>query len=440
MKRCSASMILVLIAVMSVLLAGLAAPAQQNSNPMLDELKSQDANIRARAVRDIGNSGDTTAVPGLTAALNDPSPKVRKEIIVALAKLHTNAALDGLVIATRDSDPDVRSMAVQAMVGWYTGNVPSTGFRGAVKKSYNGAVNWFQTDTTHIRPGSVVDPRTISALETAMADTQSIGAARDAARGLGILLARPAVPALVKAAHSPDTGLAVNALDALSKIKDISAGPELVDLLDSPSKDVRSAVCITVGILRTQSAAPKLQEIYQSDRDGGVRKAALDGLAFIGDPASYPVFIKALWSQDKDERTYAAEGLARVRDPKAGANLEKRMKIEKDAGVKLAILFAQVSIGETDHLRDLVDSLTSRTRGDVAQSYLIELTRQKSLLNDIYSYLNDSNATIRRRLCVVLMYSGDASSLPHLSPLTHDHNSDVAAAALRATQSIRARA
>ncbi|HEV2497973.1 MAG TPA: HEAT repeat domain-containing protein [Terriglobia bacterium] len=423
-----------------VSLVGVAGFAQQTANPLLDELKSQDANIRARAVRDIGNSGDTSSVQALTAALNDPSPKVRKEIIVALAKLHTNESLDGLVSATRDSDPDVRTMAVEAVVGWYTGNVPSTGFRGAVKKSYNGALNWFQTDTTHIRPGMTVDPKTVAALEAVMEDTRSIEASRDAARGLGILLARPAVPALVKASHSPDAGLAVNALDALSKIKDISAGPEVTDLLDSPSKDVRRAACITIGVLRTKSAAPKLQEIYQTDTDGDTRKAALDGLAFIGDPASYPVFIKALWSQDKDERAYAAEGLARIRDPKAGANLEKRMKIEKDAGVKLALLFAQVSIGETEHLRDLVDALTSRTRGDVARSYLIELTRQKSLLNAVYSYLNDSNATIRRQLCVVLMYSGDASSLPHLSPLTHDRNSDVAAAALGATQAIRSRA
>lgn len=439
MRRAAGFILMIFFAAISLTLTARAAAAQQNANPLLDELKSQNVGIRVRAVRDLGTSGDTSAVPGLIAALNDPSPKVRKEIIVALATLHTNQALDGLVQASRDSDPDVRSMAIQALVGWYTGNVPSTGFRGAVKRSYNGAVNWFQTDTTHIRPGMTVDPRTLSALEAAMADTRSIDASRDAARGLGILLARPAVPNLVTAAHSSDAGLAVNALNALAKIKDISAGPQLVDLLNSPNNDVRGAACITVGILRTKSAEARLQEIYQTDRDGGVRKSALDGLAFIGDDASYPVFIKALWSQDKDERTYAAEGLARAADPKAGANLEKRMKIEKDAGVKLAILFAQVSIGETNHLRDLVDSLTSRTRGDVAQSYLIELTRRKSLLDAVYPYLNDSNATIRRRLCIVLMYSGDASSLSHLSPLTHDRNTDVAAAALRASQSIRAR-
>ncbi|MGH9397014.1 MAG: HEAT repeat domain-containing protein [Terriglobia bacterium] len=418
---------------------GLAAFGQQTANPLTSELKSSDANIRAKAVHVMGDSGDTSTVPALTAALTDPSSKVRKEVIVALAKLHTNASLDGLVSATRDSDPDVRTLAVHAVVGWYTGNIPSLGFRGMVKKGYSSAKGWFQTNTTRISPGMRLDPRAVSALVAAMNDTRSIQAARDAALGLGILVARSAVPDLIKAAHSPDEDLASNSLDALAKIKDVSAGPQLVDLLDSPSKEVRQSACISVGILRTKSAVPKLLQIYQTDTDKNTRKAALDGLAFIGDPASDGVFVQALSSKDSDERIYAAEGIARARDTAAANDLEKRMSIEKNAGVKLAILFAQTSIGQTQHLRDLVDTLTSRTRGDVAQSYLIELTRQKNLLAAIYPFLNDSNATIRRRVCVVLMYSGNASSVAPLSQLEHDRNNDVAAAALRATQAIRTR-
>lgn len=420
-------------------LAGFGAQNQRSANPLLGELKSPDANIRAKAVQQIGNSGDTSTVPALTATLNDPSTKVRQEVIVALAELHTNAALRGLISAVKDTDPDVRTLAVGSLVGWYTGNIPKLGFKGIVEKSYNNALSWFETDTTHIGPGMAVDPEVMSALDRAMQDTRSIQASRDAARGLGILLAKDAVPDLVKAAHSPDVPLSVNALDSLSKIKDVLAGPRIVDLLDSPSKAIRQSACITVGILRTTSAVPELQQIYQTDTDKDTREAALDGLAFIGDPASDAVFIKALSIQDKNEREYAAEGLARARAAKAANDLAKRMKIEKDAGVRLAILFAEVSIGQTQHLRDLVDSLTSRTRGGVAQSYLVELTRRKSLLNAVYGYLNDSNATIRRRLCAVLMYSGDASSLAPLAPLTRDHNSDVAAAALRAQQAIRSR-
>ncbi|MGH9407752.1 MAG: HEAT repeat domain-containing protein [Terriglobia bacterium] len=431
--RCGAAVLL------GILCLGLQARSQQAVNPLTDELKSTDANIRARAARDLGNSGDTSTVPALTAALKDPSTKVRKSVIVALEKLHTTGALDGLVFASHDSDPDVRTLAVDALVGWYTGNVPALGFSGTFKRSYNNTVAWIQNDTTRVSPGIRVDPRSISALEAALEDTRSIQASRDAARGLGILTAREAVPQLVKAAHSPDEELAVDSLDSLSKIKEISAGPQVADLLDSPSKSVRQSACITVGILRTQSAVPKLQQIYQTDTDKNTRNAALDGLAFIGNPSSDPVFLTALQSPDRDQREYAAEGLARARDSAALNALNQRMSVEKHAGVRLAILFALVSIGQTQRLRDLVDALDSRTHGDVAQSYLIELTRRKDLLAAVYPYLNDSNSTIRRKLCVVLMYSGDASSLSHLSPLTHDRNNDVAAAALRATQAIRSR-
>ncbi|MGH9325776.1 MAG: HEAT repeat domain-containing protein [Terriglobia bacterium] len=421
------------------LIGGLPVSGQQNSNPVAAELKSPSASIRAKAARQLGDSGDSSVVPALAADLNDPSAKVRQEIIVALARLHTLPALTALISATKDTDPDVRTLAVRTLVGWYTGNIPSVGFKGMFRRSYHNALNWLQTDITRISPAVRVDPTVVNALVATMQDTRSIGAAREAAYGLGVLLARPAVPALVKSAHSSDADLATNSLDALSKIKDVSAGPQLVDLLDSPSKQVQQAACITVGILRTKSAVPELQQIYQSDSDKSTRQAALDGLAFIGDPASYPVFIKALWSQDKAQRQYAAEGLARARNPKALNDLQKRLSIEKDGGVKLAIQFALASLGETQSLNNLVNALSSRARGDVAQSYLVELARRKKLLTDLYPSLNSGDATIRRRLCVVLMYSGDASSLPYVEHLTHDRNGSVAAEALRAAQAIRAR-
>ncbi|HLI31020.1 MAG TPA: HEAT repeat domain-containing protein [Terriglobia bacterium] len=411
----------------------------QAANPLVEELKSPNADIRAKAAQQLGQSADPSVEPALAAALNDPSTKVREQVIVALDRLHTVQSLHGLLAATKDSDPDVRTLAVRAVVGWYTGSIPELGFTGMIKHSYRSAMQSIQGTSTSVSPGTQVDPQVVAALEAAMGDTRSIQAAREAAQGLGTLLARPAVPALVKAAHSSDPDLAVNALNALSHIKDISVGPQLVDLLDSPSKEVRQTACITVGVLRTRAAVPKLQEIYQNDPDNDTRESALNGLAFIGDPASYAIFIKALEGDNKQDRMYGAEGLARARVAKARSALDKRMQIEKDSRVKLAIRFAQTSLGESQHLQDLVDALGSRTLGDSAQSYLIELARRKNILSAIYAYLHSGNANIRRRLCTVLMYSGDASSLSYLQPLTKDRNSDVAAEALRAEQAIRAR-
>ncbi len=417
-----------------------AASGKQTANPLVDELESSNPAIRAKAAQQLGQSGDPSVVPALAKALSDPSTKVRRQVIVALSRLHTASALHALLFATKDGDPGVRTLAVRAAVDWYRGIIPSVGFGGMIKRSYRSTMQSFQGGSTHVSPGTPVDPEVISALEAATEDTRSIEAAREAAHGLGVLLAHPAVPVLVKAAHTPDADLATNALNSLSEIKDVSAGPDLIDLLDSPSKSVRQAACVTVGILRTCSAVPKLEQIYQNDADADVRRAALHGLAFIGDPSSYAIFTKALWSQNKQERTYSAEGLARARDPKAMADLNKRLQVEKNAGVRLAIRFAQTSIGDSSSLKYLVNSLSSRSYGEVAQSYLIELARRKNILTALYPYLHDGNADVRRRLCNVLAYSGDASSLPELHPLAGDRNGDVAAAALRAERAIRARA
>ena len=71
----------------------------------------------------------------------------------------------------------------------------------------------------------------------------------------------------------------------------------MVDLLDSPNKEVKRDACVTVGILRTHEAQPKLQTIFQTDSDVKNKAAAMQGLAYLGDKVSVPVFTAALVEQ-----------------------------------------------------------------------------------------------------------------------------------------------
>jgi HEAT repeat protein len=165
----------------------------------------------------------------------------------------------------------------------------------------------------------------------------------------------------------------------------------------------------------------------------------MEGLAYLGDKASVPVFTKALGSIDKETRTSAAEGLARARDPKVLPDLEKAYAVEKDAGARLALEFAMSALGKPDYLNDLVNQLSSRTQWDVAQPYLIELARTPGFLPKLYPYLQSSSADVRKRLCTVLMFGGDQTSFDQFDRLSHDPNSDVAAEALQAKSGLRAR-
>ena len=409
------------------------------TNPLSSPLKSSNEKVRVRAARDLGKARDASAIPTLAEALSDPSEKVRREVILALAQIHQPGTLDALIKATVDADEGDRVLAVQSLVGYYTGIIPTPGISGFLKKEVKRAQAHFTPDTTRIDPGLSVDPNVITALDATLKDTRSNHASREAAKGLGILVARAAVPDLVKAAHSSNKTLSLEALNALSKIEDRSAGGELVDLLDSPDKDIKQQACVTIGILRTGQAVPKLQSIFESETDQKSKEKALEGLAYLGAPISSPLFTKALGSGDKVMRTSAAEGLARTADPKTLPELEKAVMAEKDADAKLAIEYAITALGKLDYLSDIVNELSSKTRGDVAQPYLIELARTPGFLPKLYPYLQSPNAGVRKRLCTVLMFSGDQTSLDQLDRLSHDPNGDVSAQALRAKRAIRAR-
>jgi len=416
------------------------AASTTSNNPSVMLLKTGHTDsVRAKAARDLGQAGDATTIPALAAALSDPSSKVRREVVLALAQFHRANVLPPLEQATKDVDDSVRVLSVECLVGYYTGAQPNTGFTGFMKKNWQRATSHFQADDTKIDPGIAVDPTVVTTLIAAMKDTRSNEASREAAKGLGILLAKAAAPDLVTTAHTSDEDLAREALNALAKIKERDSGPKLVDLLDSPNKDIKRDACVTVGILRTNEALPKLQSIFQNDPDMKDKSAAMQGLAYLGDKVSVPLFMKALWNDNKDIRQGAGEGLARAADPTSRSELEKALSTEKDASAKLAMDFALSALGKEDALNDVVSELGSKIRGDVARAYLVELTRNPAFLSKLYPYLQSPDNGIRRRLCEVLMYSGDEGSLQQLDRLEHDSDNDVAAAALKAKTAIRAR-
>jgi len=415
-------------------------PNASQGNVMTEELKaSPNAGTRAKAARELGKARDASAVPALAEALSDPNEKVRREVVLALAQIHQSETLDPLIKATQDSNEEICVLAVQSLVGYYTGTVPSPGFSGFVKKNWQRAKGHFNPDTTRIDPGVSVEPKVITALDATLKSTRSTRASCEAAKGLGTLVARAAVPDLIKSAHSSDETLSLEALNALSKIKDRSAGPQLVDLLDSPDEEIKQQACVTIGVFRTGQAAPKLQSIFENDTDPKSQEKALEGLAYIGAPTSVPLFTKALGSDDKVMRASAAEGLARAGDPKAIPELEKAVAVERDAEVRLAIKFAMTALGKLDYLSDLVNELSSKTHGDVAQTYLIELARAPGFLPRLYPNLQNPNAAVRKKLCIVLMFSGDQTTLDQLDRLSHDPDGDVAAQALQAKRGLRAR-
>jgi HEAT repeat protein len=428
-----------LFTLLAVLLTGTAWQlAAQEPSPLMEQLKSPEEKQRSRAARDLGRSGDPAVVPALVEAVQDPSVNVRREVVVALASIRVPESLDGLITATRDGDSRTRVLALQGLVGYYTGHTPTIGFTGFWKRVGQRIRDRFAEESVRVDPGTDIEPRVVSALIEALNDDRFPEAQRQAADALGILNAQQGVQDLVKAAYSADERLALEALNALAKIKDRMAGPQLLNLLETTNAEVKREAAVTVGVLRTRDALPKLQALYENSPDRRLREKALEGLAYLGDPVSVQLFIKALWSGNKTLRTSAAEGLARAGERQTLAELEKAVHVERDAGVRMAMQFAITALGRDDFLSTMINELSGRRR-DAAHTYLVELARDRIGVDRLYPYLNSRDAGVRRGLCTVLMHAGDATSLEHLERLTRDSNHDVATEAFRALRAVRAR-
>jgi HEAT repeat protein len=403
-------------------------------------LQSPDANKRAKAAREVAKSSDPSSIETLAKLTSDSSPKVRREAVLGLSSIRAAQVLDPLIAATRDQDEKVRSLAIEGLTGYYSGEGPQGGIVGFWQKTWRRAKRRFAEDNFRVDPGVPVDAKVVAALVTALNDVALIGPAREAAAALGILVARQAVPDLVKAAYSPNVELAGEALNALAKIQVRSAGPQLVNLLDSQSEDVKRQAAVTVGILKAQEAVAKLQAMYENNPDKETRARALEGLAYLGSPSSVLLFHRALWSSQDELRVYGAEGLGRAGQASSLPDLEKAVRVERDAKARLAIDFAITSLGKMDYLNDLVAELDSRPRGDAAEAYLVELAHTPEFLPRLYPFLDSEREGVRRRLCTVLMYAGDQSSIPHLEKLSQDKDVEVATEALRALRAVRLRA
>jgi HEAT repeat protein len=116
----------ILIVLLAVALSGCTSkpePILIGGKPVSDwvrTLSDPDPNLRRKAAEKLGIAGarDPQAVAALCGALQDKNAVVRREAILALAKLGPAAqeALEPLkTIARQDRDPQVRSYAAKAL-------------------------------------------------------------------------------------------------------------------------------------------------------------------------------------------------------------------------------------------------------------------------------------------------------------------------------------
>lgn len=429
-----------LLALLATLFASLPATAQE---------APADARARAKAVREYGRQGGSAIIPKLAGYLSDPDLDVRVEAVKAIADIGTQYSLEPLTRALADIDPEIQIRATDGLVNFYLpGYVKTGGGLTSSMRRAGSAIKSHFTDTNDriVDPWIQVRPEVVSGLGKVARGGASMDARANAARAIGILRGRSAIPDLIEALRSKDSQVIHEVLIALQKIRDPSVAPAIAFLLRDLDDRIQATALETAGLLQNRAALPQVREALDHARGTKVRRAALEAIALMPDASVHDVLKTWLTNKDDTLRGSAAEGLGRLKDPSDTPVLEKMFNNETKSGPRLAAAFALAGMGRLDMaalapLRFLVNNLNMAAWRGVARPYLVELARDPAVRQALYPALALKEATRDEKtgLADVLAASGSADSIPALETLSRDPDPEIAQAGLRALQAVKAR-
>lgn len=407
----------------------------------------QDAKARAKAVREYGKSGGPEIIPKLATYLSDPDVDVRREAVKAIVDIGSPESLDPLVQATHDNDPEIQIRATDGLVNFYVPGYVKTGMTASLRRVGSSIKAKFSDNNDLVVDAYIqARPDVIMALGRLASGGASMEARANAARAVGILRGRQALPDLEQAVRSKDSDVIYEALVAIEKIRDRSAGPQIAFLLHDLNEKVQVTAIEATGLLLNRAAINDLRDILDRSKNVKVKRAALTAMAQMPDPQLHAVYITYLNHKDEGLREAAAEGLARLKDPADVPALERAFGNENKTEARLSDAFALASLGKLgmttyDPLRYLVDQLNSTAYRGVAQAYLTELARDAQVRQALYPDLKDPSAPRDEKtgLAEALAASGGPDAVQPLEALSRDPDSQVSQEGLRAVKNLRAR-
>ena len=405
---------------------------------------SPDPKQRVRSVRDLAKQG-ADSIPKLAPFLSDPDLNVRIETVKALIEIGGPKTIEPLLAATKDNDSEIQIRSAEGLTNVYLPGYIKNGISGSLQRAGDAIRARFGAANDQVIDAFVtVRPEVIAALGRLVRGGSSWESRAVSARALGVLRGRAALDDLVEAVHSKEDQLMFEALIAIQKIRDPSAGPRIAFRLRDLDDRIQLTTLETTGILRNREAAADVADVFDHARNVKIKHMAAETLAQLARPEDRAFFVN--WLNDKDDllRAPGAEGLGRIKFASDRQALEKALPGEHSMNVRLAVVFALVSFGNLDTselapFRYLISTLNSKAFKPVASVYLIELARDAQVRRTIYTILPTAAKEEKIGLSAILAVSGDKDSVPVLETLSMDTDSEVAREGIRGLRTLRAR-
>ena len=399
---------------------------------------------RPKDVRELAKAG-VSSIPKLQELLKNPDLEIRLEAVKQIVEIDTQHSLDALVLATHDNDPEVQIRATDGLVNFYLPGYVKHGVSASLQRVGTSLKSHFTDTNDQVIDAYIkVRPDIIVALGQLARGGSRMDSRANAARALGILRGRAAVPDLIDALRSKDTTLIYESLNALQKIHDESAATRIGFLIRDPDQKVQLTAIETIGLLGNHAALPDLVDVLNRAKEKKVQRSALTAIAMLPDAKNRELYARYLREKDDRLRAAAAEGYARLKNPADVPMLQKAWDEEKKTEPRLSVAFALVMLGRTEltefsPLQYLVNTLNSAAYKGEAFPFLVESARNPNVLAALYQPLLNGTKDEKIQLAGVMSRSGDRSTVAQLQKLSNDADADVAREGLRAMRDLQAR-
>ena len=181
---------------------------------------------RPKDVRELAKGG-SNAIPQLQALLKNQDLDIRVEAVKAIVDIGTQRSLDPLIEATSDADAEIQIRATDGLVNFYLPGYVRTGLSAKLQRAGNVVKAKF-TDTNDqvIDPYIQARPDVIAALGKLARGGITMESRANAARAVGVLRGRAAIPDLLEAMKSKDDAVLYESLIAMQKIGDRAVAPK----------------------------------------------------------------------------------------------------------------------------------------------------------------------------------------------------------------------
>jgi cyclophilin family peptidyl-prolyl cis-trans isomerase/HEAT repeat protein len=265
-------------------------------------LKSEKSDeVKSELLAALGRIGDLTAVATIIKYLDNPSPRVRSAGLMAMSRLKGHGQTQKLIRLTRDADDDVRWRALYALA-----RTSDSSARGKLSESLrdrNLLVRQFAARAIGLIGDSAALPSLIQTLDIERDDLVRV----NLLRSIASVGDKTSLKTLLNFVSGDFTvHVRSEAVAAIGALKLRTAAQFLRPLMEDKSKEIRCAAISAVAQLDPDFFIESTPRLLQTS-DYLTKARVLDGLSTIKTDASFRVIEQALADRDGRVRRSALE-------------------------------------------------------------------------------------------------------------------------------------